>query len=102
MGTIFGDPELDAEELTEAQWTRLATGWSSDWNGWVSHSLPVHGRKRCRPEREDMLDIDTRGLAHPGLLPEHWQRVAELEVDFEPMLRSSERFLQLWAEARGE
>ncbi len=102
VGTIFGDPELDAEELTEAQWTRLATGWSSDWNGWVSHSLPVHGRKRCRPEREDMLDIDTRGLAHPGLLPEHWQRVAELEVDFEPMLRSSERFLQLWAEARGE
>ena len=100
--TIFSEPGLTADGLTDAQLTRLATGWSSDWNGWVSHSRPTHGRAGCRPAEDAEQAIDTRGLAHPGLLPEHWQRVAEAGVDLDPMLRSAERFLQLWEDARGE
>jgi hypothetical protein len=44
--------------------------------------------------------IDTLGLAHPGLLPQHWQRLQEAGVDLDPMLRSSERFLELWEQVR--
>lgn len=84
------------DRLDEIQRTRLATGWSSDWNGWLSHSRPVG---RCR-DYAAPLDIDRRGLAHPGLLPQHWQRVAEAGVDLQPMMRSAERFLQLWASVR--
>ncbi len=90
--------------LSAAQRTRLAVGWSSDWNGWVNHSKPVYGPGRCRSARalERPLEIDTRGLAHPGLLPQHWARLERDGMDREPMLRSAERFLQLWADARGE
>lgn len=103
VGEIFGDPALTPDTLTETQRTRLATGWSSDWNGWLSHSQPVYGRGGCRgAPPADALPIDTLGLAHPGLLPHHWQRVEERGVDLDPILRSSERFVQLWEEARGE
>jgi len=91
------------EAATEAQRTRLAVGWSSDWNGWLSHSKPKYGPGRCQPTAAagpDALDIDTRGLAHPGLLPQHWQRLTEGGADLDPMLRSAERFLQLWEAAR--
>ncbi len=92
---LFGAP---ASALTPAQRTRLAVGWSSDWNGWLSHSKPAYGRGRCRSERDldDPLAIDTRGLAHPGLLPSQWERLERDGADLEPMLRSAERFLQLW------
>jgi microsomal dipeptidase-like Zn-dependent dipeptidase len=82
--------------------TRLAVGWSSDWNGWLSHSAPVYGRGRCRPSKAvvDPLRIDTLGLAHPGLLPSHWERLERDGVDLEPALRSAERFLQLWEQVR--
>lgn len=83
-------------ELTPEQRTWLSVGWSSDWNGWVSHSKPVYGGCRPRSELIDPLSIDTRGLAHPGLLPEHWERLERDGMDLEPMLRSAERFLQLW------
>ncbi|MDP2310899.1 MAG: membrane dipeptidase [Pseudomonadota bacterium] len=88
------------EEASSSQRTALSVGWSSDWNGWLAHSRPKHGPGRCLPNREDPLEIDTLGLAHPGLLPQHWQRLEEAEVDLDPMLRSAERFLQLWAQAR--
>ncbi len=91
--------------LSAAQRTRLAVGWSSDWNGWLNHSKPVYGAGRCRKKRElgdDALEIDTRGLAHPGLLPQHWERLERDGMDLEPMQRSAERFLQMWADARGE
>ncbi|MFT5681642.1 MAG: microsomal dipeptidase-like Zn-dependent dipeptidase [Myxococcota bacterium] len=97
--TIFDDPTLTAETLTPQQRTQLSTGWSSDWNGWLSHSGPTHGRGGCAPAEDATLGIDRRGLAHPGLLGEHWQRVAETGTDLDSMLRSSERFLQLWEEA---
>lgn len=90
---IFGP---GAEDLDEAQRTALSVGWSSDWNGWVSHSEPTKG---CRDEVEP-LPIDTLGLAHPGLLPQHWQRLEERGTDLDPMLRSAERFLQLWEQVR--
>jgi len=101
--TIFDDPTLTPETLSDTQRTQLATGWSSDWNGWTSHSRPVYGKGECHPELpSEPLAVDTRGLAHPGLLPEHWQRVEERGVTLEPMLRSAERFLQLWEHARGD
>jgi microsomal dipeptidase-like Zn-dependent dipeptidase len=89
--------------LTAEQRTRLAVGWSSDWNGWVSHSEPAYGPDRCRDldDLDDPLPIDTVGLAHPGLLPDHWERLNRSGLDLEPMLRSAERFLQLWEQARG-
>jgi len=96
---IFTDAPVS---LTEAHKTCLATGWSSDWNGWVSHSEPMYGRRRCHDLSEATLEIDTKGVAHPGLLPQHWQRLQEQGVDLDPMLRSAERFLQLWEQARGE
>ena len=99
--TILARPWPDAP-LSEDERTRLATGWSSDWNGWLSHSRPTHGRHGCHPEADATLALDTRGLAHPGLLPQHWARVAEQGADLDPMLRSAERFLQLWAQVRGD
>jgi len=90
----------DRSLLTEDQKTALATGWASDWNGWVNHSQPRHGPGACvQTLPEDPLEIDTLGLAHPGLLPQHWQRLEEAGVSLDPMLRSAERFLQLWERA---
>jgi microsomal dipeptidase-like Zn-dependent dipeptidase len=88
--------------LSPEQRTQLSVGWSSDWNGWVSHSKPAYGRGACRDldTLSDPLEIDTRGLAHPGLLPSHWERLRRDGMDLEPMQRSAERFLQLWEQAR--
>lgn len=98
---ILDDPEATWEALDGPSRTRLSTGWSSDWNGWTSHSRPVYGRGSCRGGW-GRLHVDIKGLAHPGLLPEHWQRVQERGVDLDPMLRSAERFLQLWEQVRAE
>jgi microsomal dipeptidase-like Zn-dependent dipeptidase len=91
-----------AGELTPDQRTRLAVGWSSDWNGWVVHGEPAYGRGACRPlsDLDDPLPVDTEGLAHPGLLPSHWERMQREGADLEPMLRSAERFLQLWEQVQ--
>lgn len=94
-----------ADELLapgEDQTVRLSTGWSSDWNGWVSHSGPTHGPRGCRPGWRAEVPMDTRGLAHPGDVPDYLARVAALGVDRRPLDRSTERFLQLWAGVRGE
>jgi microsomal dipeptidase-like Zn-dependent dipeptidase len=92
VSTIFNDAALTRDSLTDAQRTQLATGWSSDWNGWTSHSTPV---RRCRAIDEP-TPLDTKGLAHPGMLPAHWEQVQSQGVDLDPMLRSAERFLALW------
>lgn len=99
---ILGEPGLDPSRMTEDQRTALATGWSSDWNGWTSHSRPKHGPGRCLPLPDSPLELDVVGLAHPGLLPQHWQRLAEQGTDLDPMQRSAEQFLRLWERARGE
>ncbi len=98
-------PELfgvhDRSALSTDQRTRLATGWASDWNGGIGHTRPKHGRRGCdRLPPGPELPFDTLGLAHPGLLPDHWQRLEEAGADLDPMLRSAERFLQLWERAR--
>lgn len=91
----------DRDHLDDTWKTTLATGWASDWNGGIGHSRPTHGRRGCtRTPPEDAVDFDTRGLAHPGHLPHHWQRLEQAGVDLDPMLRSAERFLQLWERAR--
>lgn len=101
-GEILGAPGLDPSTLDEDQRTALATGWSSDWNGWTSHSRPMHGPGRCQPLPQAPLEVDVVGLAHPGLLPQHWQRLEEAGLDLDPMQRSAEQFLRLWERARGE
>ena len=101
IGPALFDVE-DADALSDEQRTLLATGWSSDWNGWVNHSRPTHGPGGCYPASEATHELDTAGLAHPGMLPVHWERVAAQGVDLDPMLRSAERFLQLWEEVRAD
>jgi len=97
--TIFS-MEADSP-LTEAQQTALATGWASDWNGGIGHTRPRYGRRGCtRRPAEPALPFDTVGLAHPGHLPDHWQRLEEQGIDLDPMLRSAERFLQLWEQVQ--
>lgn len=96
----------DRAALSDAQRTAFATGWASDWNGGIGHSRPRYGRRGCagRPPAEPLRfegrSFDTVGLANPGHLPAHWQRLTEAGVDLDPMLRSAERFLQLWQRAR--
>ncbi|MFT4622512.1 MAG: microsomal dipeptidase-like Zn-dependent dipeptidase [Myxococcota bacterium] len=100
LPTVFDTPGLAADALSVDQQIALAVGWSSDWNGWVSHSAPKHRGGGCdAPEPDTLLEIDTWGLAHPGLLPQHWQRLAEDGVDLEPIRRSPEQFLRLWEQA---
>jgi len=100
LESLFGVSARD--ELTEAQRTALATGWASDWNGGIGHSAPKYGRGQCEPldaRPTPPLALDTLGLAHPGLLPQYWQRLEEDGMSMDPMLRSTERFLQLWERA---
>jgi len=93
---IFGLTSRD--QLSEAQKTALATGWASDWNGGINHSRPRYGRAGCEawPGPGAPLPVDHLGLAHPGLLPQYWQRLEEDGADLDPLMRSAERFLQLW------
>ncbi len=79
-------------------------GWSSDWNGWANHAAPVYGKRRCRPlsDLDDPLPIDTEGMAHPGFIPQHFERAERMGLDLRPIDRSSEQFLQMWEAARGE
>lgn len=77
-------------------------GWSSDWNGWVSHAEPVYGRGRCRPVSElpePALPLDTEGMVHPGMVPQHFQALERMGVDTGPLDASSERFLRMWEAA---
>jgi microsomal dipeptidase-like Zn-dependent dipeptidase len=86
------------EQLTDSERTRLAIGWASDWNGWTPHSAPTGRISAHGPA----LEIDRVGLAHPGLLPQHWQRLRQDGLDLDPLERSLERFVQLWEHARAQ
>ena len=92
------------EALVDVVGDDVAIGWSSDWNGWANHAAPVYGRRRCRPESDlvDPLPIDTEGLVHPGMIPQHFERAERMGVDLRPIDRSSEQFLRMWEAARGQ
>ncbi len=93
------DPSIQSPaDLTEEQKTRLAVGWASDWNGWTDHTRP--DPPGTVPAGTPPLAIDRIGLAHPGLLPQYWQRLAESGMDLEPLERSVEQFLRVWERAR--
>lgn len=82
--------------LDDAARTRLAVGWASDWNGFVNHSRPDPDR----PKAARTLELDRIGLAHSGLLPQHWRRLGEAGYDLDPLQRSLEQVLQVWERAR--
>ena len=93
------DPSIrTASDLTEDQRTRLSVGWASDWNGWTDHTRPYPAGSL--PAGTGELEIDRVGLAHPGLLPQHWQRLRESGMDLDPLERSVEQFLRVWEQAR--
>lgn len=84
-------------EANEAQKVEWSIGFQSDFNGWLNHSRPRVGPKGCREnEQSSVYDLETKGLAHPGLLAEHWEILQEDNVDLAPIRRASEKFLQLW------
>lgn len=93
------DPSIRSRaDLTDEHRTRLAVGWASDWNGWVDHSRPDPAF--VPPAGTRPLELDRIGLAHPGLLPQYWQRLAESGMDLDPLERSVEQFLRVWERAR--
>lgn len=94
---ILGKPW---EQLGDAERTKLAIGWASDWNGWVNHSKPTPRRPGF--PRGPELVVDRVGLAHPGLLPQYFQRLRESGLDLDPFQRSAERFLQIWERIQAE
>ena len=81
-------------QTSSAERTRLSIGWASDWNGWTNHSKPTPRRPGF--PSGPALEVDRVGLAHPGLLPQYFQRLRESGLDLEPLDRASERFLQIW------
>jgi hypothetical protein len=63
---------------------RPATGWSSDWNGWLSHSWGTHGPRGCYPRAAARDPVDLHGLAHVGEVDDHLDRVVTAGVDRGP------------------
>lgn len=95
---ILGDSSVRFEDLPEAQKVKLAIGFQSDFNGWLSHSRPRAGKGGCYKldESRNYEAIELQGLAHPGLLASQWNYLEGRGVDLAPIKRSSERFVQLW------
>lgn len=86
------------DRLTETQKVDLAIGFQSDFNGWVNHHRPRYGEEGCfELESESNCEaIELEGMAHPGMLDSHWKYLDKEGVDLEPLLRASEKFLQMW------
>lgn len=101
VATVFPGARSYAS-LTSAQKTQLTIGWASDWNGFTNHSKPTHpGRRGKRAlKRGALLEVDALGLAHPGLLPQYWQRLRERGLDLDPLLRQPEQLLRVWTRIR--
>ncbi|MDX2072605.1 MAG: membrane dipeptidase [Haliscomenobacter sp.] len=98
VARIAQDSSLVFEALDDSQKVKYSIGFQTDFNGWLSHNRPRYGKEGCYEMAEDRTyeDIETKGLAHPGLLNEHWNLLLREGVDLEPIKRSSEKFLQLW------
>ncbi|MDX2003446.1 MAG: membrane dipeptidase [Chitinophagales bacterium] len=97
-GKLLGDSTLAFDKLTEDQKVQLSIGFQTDFNGWTNHSRPRYGPKGCSDTiaGHHYLPIETEGLRHPGLLYSQWELLEKEGVDLQPLLRSSEKFLQLW------
>jgi microsomal dipeptidase-like Zn-dependent dipeptidase len=98
VGRIFKDSTKTMDNLSENEKIDLSIGFESDFNGWVNHSRPRYGKKGCFKAAPDTVyePIEMQGLAHPGLLESQWKWMAKEEVDLEPILRASEKFLRVW------
>ncbi|BDS14128.1 membrane dipeptidase [Aureispira anguillae] len=98
IGLIRGDSSISFANLSEEEKVKYAIGFQSDFNGWLNHSRPRIGKKGCYPidSTKNYEAIELEGLAHPGLLASQWRLLDKEGVDLAPILRSSERFIQLW------
>jgi microsomal dipeptidase-like Zn-dependent dipeptidase len=99
VGIIFKDSTKTIDNLTENEKIDLSIGFQSDFNGWVNHSQPRYGKKGCFKASPNTVyePIELQGLAHPGLLESQWNWMEKEDVDLEPILRASEKFLRVWA-----
>jgi hypothetical protein len=98
VGRIFNDSTKTIDNLTENEKIDLSIGFQSDFNGWVNHSRPRYGKQGCFEAAPGAVyePIELQGLAHPGLLESQWRWMAKEDVDLEPILRASEKFLRVW------
>ena len=98
VGLIFNDSSKTIDNLTEDEKIDLSIGFQSDFNGWLNHSRPRYGKEGCFEAAPDTVyePIELHGLAHPGLLESQWKWMAKEDVDLEPILRASEKFLRVW------
>ena len=93
---------VNFEQLSEQEKTKLSIGWQSDFNGWINHARPRYGKGGCfqMPTERKVSIIDKVGLAHPGLLPDFWQLLEKEGMRVESLKRASEKFLQMWSRVR--
>lgn len=93
---LFGDTPWD--KLTEEQKIEGSMGWQSDFNGWLNHSRPRFGKEGCYPipGNTTLNEIETKGLAHPGLLDEYWKTLEAEGMNVSSLRRSTEKFLRMW------
>ncbi len=96
---IETEPKLKYHSsLNDSEKVNYAIGFQSDFNGWLNHSRPRYGEEGCYPQIPDSITdpLETKGLAHPGLLGSQWKIMEKEGVDLKPIKRSAEKFLQQW------
>lgn len=100
--TLLGQPGAEFGRLSENEKVDLAIGFQSDFNGWVNHHHPRVGEEGCfeLEEGKSYEAIELQGLAHPGLLPSHWNWLRQQDVDLSPIERAPEKFLRMWEQVR--
>lgn len=90
--------EKKYSELTEDEKINYSIGWQSDFNGWLNHSRPRYGRNGCwaTPSRLKLPELESIGLAHPGLLSAYWQTLEKEGMNVSSLKYSTEKFLRMW------
>lgn len=91
-------PSLNFNALTESEKVDFAIGFQSDFNGWLDHHRPRYGKDGCFEvvQGQEYEAVELEGMPHPGLLESHWRLLEKEGVDLDPVLRASEKFLQMW------
>lgn len=94
--------QKDTRDLSEEERIEFSLGWQSDFNGWLNHSRPRFGKEGCRQgtPMPSFEQIETKGLAHPGLLPQYWDLLKADGMDVSSLRYSSEKFLRMWEKFR--